>query len=50
MWPDNTVKCFEVYGSKKSVEWPLIEGGSPFVGIRPEGGELKIPEEVGKFL
>jgi len=38
-------ESFEVYGSKKSVEWPLIEGG-PLVVHTAKKPEPEIPEEV----
>lgn len=38
-------ESFEVYGSKKSVEWPLIEGG-PLVMHTAKRPEPEIPEEV----
>lgn len=38
-------ESFEVYGSKKSVEWPLIEG-SPLVLHTAKKPEHEIPEEV----
>jgi predicted dehydrogenase len=38
-------ESFEVYGSKKSVEWPLIEG-SPLVVHTAKKPEHEIPEEV----
>lgn len=38
-------ESFEVYGSKKSVEWPLIEGG-PLVVHTAKKPEHEIPEEV----
>ncbi|MGB5555332.1 MAG: Gfo/Idh/MocA family oxidoreductase [Flavobacteriaceae bacterium] len=38
-------ESFEVYGSKKSVEWPLIEG-KPLVVHTAKKPELEIPEEV----
>ncbi|MEO9479606.1 MAG: Gfo/Idh/MocA family oxidoreductase [Maribacter dokdonensis] len=47
-------ESFEVYGSKKSVEWPLIEG-KPLVMHTAKKPEQEIPEEVvcpdfAKFL
>lgn len=39
-------ESFEVYGSKKSVEWPLIEG-RPLVVHTAKRPEPEIPEEVG---
>lgn len=39
-------ESFEVYGSKKSVEWPLIEG-EPLVVHTAKKPEPEIPEEVG---
>ncbi len=47
-------ESFEVYGSKKSVEWPLIEG-KPLVVHTAKKPEPEIPEEVkcpdfGKLL
>lgn len=38
-------ESFEVYGSKKSVEWPLIEG-KPLVVHTAKKVEAEIPEEV----
>jgi predicted dehydrogenase len=38
-------ESFEVYGSKKSVEWPLIEG-EPLVVHTAKRPEPQIPEEV----
>ncbi len=38
-------ESFEVYGSKKSVEWPLIEG-KPLVVHTAKKPEHEIPEEV----
>src|SRR5690606_28367068 len=38
-------ESFEVYGSKKSVEWPLIEG-RPLVVHTAKKPEPEIPEEV----
>ncbi|MFX0556677.1 Gfo/Idh/MocA family oxidoreductase [Maribacter sp. CXY002] len=38
-------ESFEVYGSKKSVEWPLIEG-NPLVVHTAKKPEAEIPEEV----
>lgn len=38
-------ESFEVYGSKKSVEWPLIEG-QPLVVHTAKRPEPQIPEEV----
>lgn len=38
-------ESFEVYGSKKSVEWPLIEG-NPLVLHTAKKPEPEIPEEV----
>ena len=38
-------ESFEVYGSKKSVEWPLIEG-KPLVVHTAKRPEPEIPEEV----
>jgi predicted dehydrogenase len=38
-------ESFEVYGSKKSVEWPLIEGG-PLVLHTAKRPEPEIPQEV----
>ncbi|UWX53758.1 hypothetical protein NYZ99_11450 [Maribacter litopenaei] len=38
-------ESFEVYGSKKSVEWPLIEG-KPLVIHTAKRPEPEIPEEV----
>lgn len=38
-------ESFEVYGSKKSVEWPLIEG-QPLVMHTAKRPEPEIPEEV----
>ncbi len=38
-------ESFEVYGSKKSVEWPLIEG-HPLVVHTAKKPEHEIPEEV----
>jgi len=38
-------ESFEVYGSKKSVEWPLIEG-KPLVMHTAKRPEPEIPEEV----
>ncbi len=38
-------ESFEVYGSQKSVEWPLIEGG-PLVLHTAKKPEPEIPEEV----
>lgn len=38
-------ESFEVYGSKKSVEWPLIEG-NPLVVHTAKKPEPEIPEEV----
>lgn len=38
-------ESFEVYGSKKSVEWPLIEG-KPLVVHTAKKPEPEIPEEV----
>lgn len=38
-------ESFEVYGSKKSVEWPLIEG-HPLVVHTAKKPESEIPEEV----
>lgn len=38
-------ESFEVYGSKKSVEWPLIEG-EPLVVHTTKKPEPEIPEEV----
>jgi predicted dehydrogenase len=38
-------ESFEVYGSKKSVEWPLIEG-QPLVVHTAKRPEPEIPEEV----
>ncbi|HET8735039.1 MAG TPA: Gfo/Idh/MocA family oxidoreductase [Pricia sp.] len=38
-------ESFEVYGSKKSVEWPLIEG-DPLVVHTAKKPEPEIPEEV----
>ncbi|MBL0740968.1 Gfo/Idh/MocA family oxidoreductase [Chryseolinea lacunae] len=38
-------ESFEVYGSKKSVEWPLIEG-KPLVMHTAKRPEAEIPEEV----
>jgi hypothetical protein len=38
-------ESFEVYGSKKSVEWPLIEG-RPLVVHTAKRPEPEIPEEV----
>jgi predicted dehydrogenase len=38
-------ESFEVYGSKKSVEWPLIEG-RPLVIHTAKRAEPEIPEEV----
>jgi len=38
-------ESFEVYGSKKSVEWPLIEG-KPLVVHTSKKPEPEIPEEV----
>jgi predicted dehydrogenase len=38
-------ESFEVYGSKKSVEWPLIEGG-PLVVHTAKLSEAEIPKEV----
>ena len=38
-------ESFEVYGSKKSVEWPLIEG-KPLIVHTAKRPEAKIPEEV----
>ncbi|MEO6328847.1 MAG: Gfo/Idh/MocA family oxidoreductase [Ginsengibacter sp.] len=38
-------ESFEVYGSKKSVEWPLIEG-KPLVIHTAKKSESEIPEEV----
>lgn len=38
-------ESFEVYGSKKSVEWPLIEG-NPLVLHTAKKPEHEIPEEV----
>lgn len=38
-------ESFEVYGSKKSVEWPLIEGG-PLVVHTAKKPEPEIPEEM----
>jgi predicted dehydrogenase len=38
-------ESFEVYGSKKSVEWPLIEG-HPLVVHTAKKPEAEIPEEV----
>lgn len=38
-------ESFEVYGSQKSVEWPLIEGG-PLVVHTAKKPEPEIPEEV----
>jgi predicted dehydrogenase len=38
-------ESFEVYGSKKSVEWPLIEG-KPLVVHTAKKPESEIPEEV----
>ncbi len=38
-------ESFEVYGSKKGVEWPLIEG-SPLVVHTAKKPEPEIPEEV----
>ena len=47
-------ESFEVYGSKKSVEWPLIEG-RPLVMHTAKRAEPEIPEEIecpdyGKLL
>ena len=47
-------ESFEVYGSKKSVEWPLIEG-KPLVVHTAKKPEPEIPEEIespdfAKFL
>ncbi|MEJ7643447.1 MAG: Gfo/Idh/MocA family oxidoreductase [Chryseolinea sp.] len=38
-------ESFEVYGSKKSVEWPLIEG-QPLVIHTAKKPEAEIPEEI----
>jgi len=38
-------ESFEIYGSKKSVEWPLIEG-KPLVVHTAKKPEQEIPEEV----
>lgn len=38
-------ESFEVYGSKKSVEWPLIEG-KPLVMHTAKRPESEIPEEI----
>ena len=38
-------ESFEVYGSKKSIEWPLIEG-KPLVVHTAKKPEQEIPEEV----
>jgi len=38
-------ESFEVYGSKKSVEWPLIEG-NPLVVHTAKKEEHEIPEEI----
>ncbi len=38
-------ESFEVYGSKKSVEWPLIEG-KPLVVHTAKKPESEIPEEI----
>ena len=38
-------ESFEVYGSKKTVEWPLIEG-QPLVVHTAKRPEPEIPEEV----
>jgi hypothetical protein len=38
-------ESFEVYGSKKSVEWPLIEG-KPLVVHTAKKPEPEIPEEM----
>jgi len=38
-------ESFEVYGSKKTVEWPLIEG-KPLVMHTAKRPEPEIPEEV----
>lgn len=38
-------ESFEVYGSKKSVEWPLIEG-KPLVVHTSKKPEREIPEEI----
>jgi predicted dehydrogenase len=38
-------ESFEVYGSKKSVEWPLIEG-NPLIVHTAKKPEPEIPEEV----
>ncbi|MDG2396443.1 MAG: Gfo/Idh/MocA family oxidoreductase [Flavobacteriaceae bacterium] len=38
-------ESFEIYGSKKSVEWPLIEG-KPLVVHTAKKTEQEIPEEV----
>jgi len=38
-------ESFEVYGSKQSVEWPLIEG-NPLVVHTAKRAEHKIPEQV----
>lgn len=38
-------ESFEVYGSKKSVEWPLIEGG-PLVTHTAKRSEVDIPDEL----
>jgi len=38
-------ESFEVYGSKKSVEWPLIEG-KPLVVHTAKKPEAEIPEEI----
>lgn len=38
-------ESFEVYGSKKSVEWPLIEG-KPLVVHTAKKSESEIPEEI----
>lgn len=41
-------ESFEVYGSKKSVEWPLIEG-RPLVVHTAKKPEAEIPEEMESF-
>ena len=38
-------ESFEVYGSKKSVEWPLVEG-EPLIVHTAKRPEAQIPEEV----
>jgi predicted dehydrogenase len=42
-------ESFDVYGSKKSFEWPLVEGEEPIIHSGEEPRRVKVPDYAGRL-